>query len=80
MLDNTLALFGNELGNASAHSPANIPVFLAGGAAGKLRTGRFLTRSGVSLTNLHRSIAGLFGVAADRYGGDTGTGTLDGFV
>lgn len=80
MLDNSLVFYGNELGNAASHSPTNIPITLAGGAAGRLKTGRFLTRQGVSLTNLHRSILEIFGVPDDKFGGDTGTGRLDGLI
>lgn len=31
LLDNTAILFGSNLGNANAHDPRNLPVFLAGG-------------------------------------------------
>ncbi|NTX33416.1 DUF1552 domain-containing protein [Myxococcus sp. CA051A] len=41
-LDNTLILWGNELGDASGHMNVRVPTVLAGGAAGKFRMGRFL--------------------------------------
>ena len=31
LLDNTTVLFGSNLGNANAHDPRNLPIFLAGG-------------------------------------------------
>jgi hypothetical protein len=40
-LDNSLVLWGNELGVGNTHTYRNIPWLLAGGAGG-LRTGRFL--------------------------------------
>ncbi|MEZ4270589.1 MAG: DUF1552 domain-containing protein [Myxococcota bacterium] len=45
MLDNTLILWGNELGQPAAHSSINIPLVLAGGAGGAYQTGRYLTYS-----------------------------------
>lgn len=41
-LDNTLILWGNELGDAAGHMNVRVPTVLAGGAAGKFRMGRFL--------------------------------------
>ncbi|MCY1001881.1 DUF1552 domain-containing protein [Myxococcus sp. MISCRS1] len=41
-LDNTLILWGNELGDASGHMNVRVPTVLAGGAGGKFRMGRFL--------------------------------------
>lgn len=49
VLDNTIILWGNELGNPAGHSSVGIPTVLAGGAGGKLRMGRFLRlRPGVN--------------------------------
>ncbi|HVR20944.1 MAG TPA: DUF1552 domain-containing protein, partial [Polyangiaceae bacterium] len=42
MLDNTLLLWGNEIGAGNSHTYKNIPWVLAGGAGGFLRTGRYL--------------------------------------
>ncbi|AEI68869.1 DUF1552 domain-containing protein [Corallococcus macrosporus] len=41
-LDNTLILWGNELGDASGHMNVRVPTVLAGGAGGRFRMGRFL--------------------------------------
>ncbi|MBZ4416870.1 DUF1552 domain-containing protein [Myxococcus sp. RHSTA-1-4] len=41
-LDNTLILWGNELGDAAGHMNVRVPTVLAGGAGGKFRMGRFL--------------------------------------
>ncbi|MEM9191387.1 MAG: DUF1552 domain-containing protein [Myxococcota bacterium] len=41
VLDNTLVLWGNELGHPSIHNSHMVPFVLAGGAGG-LRTGRYL--------------------------------------
>ena len=42
VLDNTVILWGNELGNPAAHSNVGVPTILAGGAGGKFRMGRYL--------------------------------------
>ncbi|MBU8898097.1 DUF1552 domain-containing protein [Corallococcus sp. M34] len=42
VLDNTLILWGNELGDASGHMNVAIPTVLGGGAGGRFRMGRFL--------------------------------------
>ncbi|MCY1021062.1 DUF1552 domain-containing protein [Pyxidicoccus sp. MSG2] len=41
-LDNTLILWGNELGDASGHMNVRVPTVLAGGAGGRFRMGRFI--------------------------------------
>jgi hypothetical protein len=42
LLDNTVMLWGNELGRGNSHSLNEIPFVLAGSAGGALRTGRYL--------------------------------------
>ena len=42
MLDNTLFLWGNELGAGNTHTYKDIPWLLAGKSGGRLQTGRFL--------------------------------------
>jgi hypothetical protein len=42
LLDNTLLLWGNEIGVGNSHTYKNIPWLIAGGAGGALRTGRYL--------------------------------------
>lgn len=42
VLDNTIILWGNELGDASGHMNVRVPTVLAGGAGGRFRMGRFL--------------------------------------
>lgn len=45
VLDNTVVLWGNELGQPSLHSSVNIPMIMAGGGAGAFQTGRWLKYS-----------------------------------
>lgn len=41
LLDNTMTLFGSNLGNANAHDPRNLPILLAGGG---FKHGQYLAR------------------------------------
>jgi hypothetical protein len=42
LLDNTLVVWGNELGRGNAHTRDDIPFLLAGKAGGSVRTGQYL--------------------------------------
>jgi hypothetical protein len=58
VLDNTLIIWGNEIGIGATHTHDNLPLVLAGGAGGTLRMGQFLDFKGRShcdllLTVLH---------------------------
>ncbi len=46
LLDNSVVLWCNELGEGSTHSRRNVPYVLAGSAGGHLKTGRFLDFQG----------------------------------
>lgn len=45
LLDNTLVLWGSEIGESTQHDLTLMPYVLAGSAGGKLRTGRYLDYS-----------------------------------
>jgi hypothetical protein len=68
MLDNTLVIWVNELARGNSHSHDKMPYVLAGGAAGALRTGRFLTYNRVSHNNLLVSCMNLMGLAGNTFG------------
>lgn len=69
MLDNSLVVWGSELGKGNTHSFQNTPFVLAGGAGGALKTGRFLdVPKGTTHNRLLVSICNLFGVAVDKFG------------
>jgi len=51
MLDNTLILWWNELGNGAAHLANRAPFVLAGGAGGALKMGRFLDYTKTPIEN-----------------------------
>ena len=71
LLDSTAVLFGSNLGNASSHSTANLPLLLAGGG---FRHGRHLAIDGKKhvLSNLFVSLAQRMGVESDTFGFSSG--------
>jgi hypothetical protein len=77
VLDNTLVFFSSEIEDGNAHRHDNLPILLAGGASGQLRTGRHLQVAGQPpIANLFMTIAGLCGVALPSFG-DDGVAPLD---
>lgn len=71
LLDATAVMFGSNLGNASAHNTANLPLVLAGGG---YRHGRHIavTKEKHVFSNLFVSLAQRMGVEADKFGFSTG--------
>jgi hypothetical protein len=61
MLDNTVLLWGNELGVGNTHDYKNIPWVVAGGAGGAIKSGRFLQYPHVPHNNLLTSICQAMG-------------------
>jgi hypothetical protein len=82
MLDNSLVVWGSELAKGNSHSFEKMPFVVAGGAGGRLATGRYLQYSGVEHNRLLVSVAQLMGVAEmSQFGGtDAGSGGLSGFA
>ncbi len=72
LLDNSVVLFGSGMGHSDNHTAQRIPIVLAGGGRGKLKTGRYLRYSqNQDLSRLHLSLMQQFGVDAESYGGAT---------
>lgn len=82
LLDNSLIIWGSELGKGNTHSFERIPFVVAGGAGGKLKTGRYLQYDKVEHNRLLVSAAQLMGAAEmSKFGAtDVGSGGLSGFV
>ena len=62
LLDNTLIVWGRELGNTS-HNMGRAPFIMAGKAGGGLRTGRFLNFDGKEHAKLLVAVAQLMGLS-----------------
>ncbi|MDO8794626.1 MAG: DUF1552 domain-containing protein [Vicinamibacterales bacterium] len=73
LLDHATVLYGGGMSDGNSHSPADLPVLLAGGGAGRLRGGRHLRfPPDTPLVNLHATILPTFGVRLERFANSTG--------
>ncbi len=81
VLDNTLVVWGSEIGVGNTHAFENVPFVLAGGAGGAIETGRYLSFGGLEHNRLLVSICHAFGLSdVQSFGStDVGTGPLPGF-
>lgn len=68
LLENTVILWINEIGNPWDHTYENTPIVLAGQGGGALTTGRFLETNGASHADVFVSLQQLFGVESDVFG------------
>lgn len=73
LLDHSLYLYGSGIGNPNIHDHTNLPILVAGGAAGGMKGGRHLRyERPVPLANLHLSLLEKAGVPLDRFGDSNG--------
>ena len=73
LLDNMLILYGSGIGNPNVHDHTNLPIILAGGAAGGLRGNRHIRYDNPTpLANLHLTLLDKVGVKLDKFGDSTG--------
>ena len=77
MLENSLVFFASEISDGDWHNHNDMPVLLAGGNAGKLRTGEHLRLSGErSFGDLFLSFAHSHDIELETFC-DDGTQPLD---
>jgi hypothetical protein len=75
LLDNTLVMYGSNLGDANKHTTNNMPILLAGG---KLRHGQHLAfdrANNYPLPNLFVTMLQSMGIESDKFASSTGTMT-----
>ncbi len=69
LLDNTMVVWGSELGRGYDHDFGNVPFVVAGGGAGGVRTGRFLSFSDTDHNRLLVAMCRYMGLSdIDRFG------------
>jgi len=74
LLDHSLYLYGSGMGNPNVHDHTNLPILVAGGAAGKLRGGRHIRFAHPTpLANLHLTLLEKFGVPLESFADSNGT-------
>ena len=74
MLDNSLILYGTNMGNSNQHQHYDVPHLLVGGAAGKLKGNRHITyeRKTVTTGNLLLNVLDMYDIHKDKQGDSTG--------
>jgi len=73
LLDHSLYLYGSGMGNPNVHDHVNLPVVVAGGAAGKVRGGRHIKYTQPTpMSNLHLTMLDSVGVHVDSFADSTG--------
>jgi hypothetical protein len=74
LLDHSLLLYGSNLSVPTSHSQRDLPIIVAGGAAGRMAGGRYLALKGdeTPLTNLYLTMLDKVGVETEKFGDSTG--------
>ncbi len=77
LLDNSVIMFCSSLMAGGGHERSHLPILLAGGAGGGLKTGRVLSypkedEGARRISNLYLSLHDFYGIEADRFADSTG--------
>jgi hypothetical protein len=74
LLDHSLILYGSNLSVPTSHSQRDLPIIIAGGAAGRIKGGRYIALPGdeTPLTNLYLTMLEKAGVPVEKLGDSTG--------
>ena len=73
LLDHTILMHGTGISDGNLHFHLDLPMVVAGGAAGHLKTGRHLRyRDDTPLTNLYLTVLDKLGMEVETFGDSTG--------
>jgi hypothetical protein len=73
LLDHSLILYGSGMGNPNVHDHTNLPIVVAGGAAGSMTGGRHVRfAKATPLANLHLTLLDKVGVKLDKFADSDG--------
>ena len=73
LLDHSLYLYGSGMGNPNVHDHTNLPILVAGGAAGNMQGGRHIIfDKPTPLANLHLTLLNKVGVRLDSFADSQG--------
>ena len=74
LLDHSLIMYGSDLSVPTVHSQHDLPIIVAGGAAGRIAGGRYIAYPGdtTPLTNLYLTMLDKVGVPTEKLGDSTG--------
>ena len=73
MLDNTMVLYGSNMGDANTHTNTNLPILLAGGSFRHGRHVQFSQEKNTPLCNLFVTMLQQMGIESDTFASSTGT-------
>ena len=74
LLDHSLFMYGSGMGDPDAHDHSNLPILVAGGAAGKMNGGRHIRfKDPTPLSNLHLTLLNKVGIPLETFSDSTGT-------
>jgi hypothetical protein len=73
LLDHSVYLYGSGMGNPDVHDHVNLPILVAGGAAGNMKGGRHIKYAEPTpLANLHLTLLDKVGVRLDSFADSKG--------
>ncbi len=73
LLDHSLYVYGSGMGNPNVHNHVNLPILVAGGAAGRMKGGRHIKyEKPTPLANLHLTLLDKVGVRLDSFADSKG--------
>lgn len=73
LLDNCMVVYGSAISDGNMHTHDNLPILLAGGGTGKIRSGAHLQcAKDTPMTNLYLTMLEKVGVPVDSLGDSTG--------
>ena len=73
LLDHSLFMYGSGMGDPDAHDHTNLPILVAGGAAGEMQGGRHIRfEEPEPLSNLHLTLLNKVGVPLETFADSTG--------
>ncbi|MEO9933461.1 DUF1552 domain-containing protein [Rhodopirellula bahusiensis] len=73
LLDNSMVLYGSGLGDGNRHTHHDLPIVLAGGGGGQIKTGRYVqAEEETPMANLFLSMLDIVGTPAEQIGDSTG--------
>jgi hypothetical protein len=74
LLDNSMILYGSAISDGNRHNHDDLPILLAGGGGGTIKSGRYLKYAqDTPLNNLFISMAQRMNAGIDSLGDSTGT-------
>ena len=74
LLDNAMIMYGSSISDSHRHDIRNLPILLAGGGGGRIRSGRHIKypERTQRLTNLQLTLLNAMGVQTEAFGDSTG--------